>query len=62
MEQKTVTSVPCLFIQDYDESGNLSYAEFSDLIDAFGNELAATKVCICIIISFLIPLLGIICC
>lgn len=34
------------FIQDYDEDGNLSYAEFSDLIDAFGNQLAVTKVCI----------------
>ncbi|KAH6823370.1 phosphatidylserine decarboxylase 2 [Perilla frutescens var. hirtella] len=32
-----------LSIVDYDESGNLSYAEFSDLIDAFGNQLAATK-------------------
>lgn len=34
------------FIQDYDEDGTLSFAEFSDLIDAFGNQLAATKVCI----------------
>ncbi|XP_057803944.1 phosphatidylserine decarboxylase proenzyme 3-like isoform X3 [Salvia miltiorrhiza] len=32
-----------LSVVDYDESGNLSYAEFSDLIDAFGNQLAATK-------------------
>ncbi|KAK6135369.1 hypothetical protein DH2020_030880 [Rehmannia glutinosa] len=32
-----------LSIVDYNEDGNLSYAEFSDLIDAFGNQLAATK-------------------
>ncbi|KAL8536111.1 hypothetical protein ACS0TY_011658 [Phlomoides rotata] len=32
-----------LSIVDYDEDGTLSYAEFSDLIDAFGNQLAVTK-------------------
>jgi len=32
------------FIQDYDEDGTLSFSEFSDLINAFGNELAANKV------------------
>ncbi|XP_042006733.1 phosphatidylserine decarboxylase proenzyme 2-like [Salvia splendens] len=32
-----------LSVVDYDESGNLSYDEFSNLIDAFGNQLAATK-------------------
>ncbi|KAL1534305.1 phosphatidylserine decarboxylase [Salvia divinorum] len=32
-----------LSVVDLDGSGNLSYAEFSNLIDAFGNQLAATK-------------------
>ncbi|PIN09573.1 Phosphatidylserine decarboxylase [Handroanthus impetiginosus] len=32
-----------LSIVDYNEDGNLSYAEFSDLIDAFGNQLAVAK-------------------
>ncbi|KAL3638116.1 phosphatidylserine decarboxylase [Castilleja foliolosa] len=32
-----------LSIVDYNEDGNLSYAEFSDLINAFGNQLAVTK-------------------
>ncbi|KAL3843731.1 hypothetical protein ACJIZ3_001134 [Penstemon smallii] len=32
-----------LSIVDYNEDGNLSYAEFSDLIDAFGNQVAASK-------------------
>ncbi|KAK4491227.1 hypothetical protein RD792_001960 [Penstemon davidsonii] len=32
-----------LSIVDYNEDGNLSYAEFSDLIDAFGNQVAANK-------------------
>ncbi|KAL6515281.1 phosphatidylserine decarboxylase [Orobanche hederae] len=32
-----------LSLVDYNEDGNLSYAEFSDLIDAFGNQLAAIK-------------------
>ncbi|XP_022876414.1 phosphatidylserine decarboxylase proenzyme 2-like [Olea europaea var. sylvestris] len=32
-----------LSIVDYNEDGNLSFAEFSDLIDAFGNQLAANK-------------------
>ncbi|GER55501.1 phosphatidylserine decarboxylase [Striga asiatica] len=32
-----------LSIVDYNEDGCLSYAEFSNLIDAFGNQLAATK-------------------
>ncbi|XP_051146505.1 phosphatidylserine decarboxylase proenzyme 3-like isoform X2 [Andrographis paniculata] len=32
-----------LTLMDYDENGTLSYAEFSDLIDAFGNVLAANK-------------------
>ncbi|CAA3030919.1 phosphatidylserine decarboxylase proenzyme 3-like [Olea europaea subsp. europaea] len=30
-------------IEDYNEDGTLSFAEFSDLIDAFGNQLAANK-------------------
>lgn len=33
-------------MQDYNEDGNLSFKEFSYLIDAFGNQLAANKVCI----------------
>ncbi|KAL6517665.1 phosphatidylserine decarboxylase [Orobanche minor] len=33
-----------LSLVDYNEDGNLSYAEFSDLIDAFGNQLAAIKI------------------
>lgn len=33
-------------IQDYNEDGKLSLDEFSDLIDAFGNQLAANKVCV----------------
>lgn len=53
-----VLSVSFLYMQDYDGNGTLSYAEFSDLIDAFGNQLAATKVCIWIIIWFLIPLVS----
>ncbi|KAK4438222.1 Phosphatidylserine decarboxylase proenzyme 2 [Sesamum alatum] len=32
-----------LSIVDYNEDGSLPYNEFSDLIDAFGNQLAATK-------------------
>ncbi|XP_071935784.1 phosphatidylserine decarboxylase proenzyme 2-like isoform X2 [Coffea arabica] len=32
-----------LSIVDYNEDGNLSFNEFSDLIDAFGNQLAANK-------------------
>ncbi|XP_020551599.1 phosphatidylserine decarboxylase proenzyme 2-like isoform X2 [Sesamum indicum] len=32
-----------LSIVDYNEDGSLSFNEFSDLIDAFGNQLAATK-------------------
>ncbi|CAI9781778.1 unnamed protein product [Fraxinus pennsylvanica] len=32
-----------LSIVDYNEDGTLSFAEFSDLIDAFGNQLAANK-------------------
>ncbi|KAL0335157.1 UNVERIFIED_CONTAM: Phosphatidylserine decarboxylase proenzyme 2 [Sesamum radiatum] len=32
-----------LSIVDYNEDGRLSYNEFSDLINAFGNQLAATK-------------------
>lgn len=31
-------------MQDYNEDGKLSFSEFSDLIDAFGNEVAANKV------------------
>lgn len=34
----------CCTLQDYNEDGELSLAEFSDLIDAFGNKLAAEKV------------------
>lgn len=45
LEQYRTSSVSCLFVQDYDQNGNLSYEEFSGLIDAFGNQLAATKVC-----------------
>ncbi|PKI45984.1 hypothetical protein CRG98_033624 [Punica granatum] len=32
-----------LSIMDYNEDGKLSFSEFSDLINAFGNELAANK-------------------
>ncbi|KAG8368712.1 hypothetical protein BUALT_Bualt15G0074300 [Buddleja alternifolia] len=32
-----------LSIVDYDEDGKLTYAEFSELIDAFGNQMAANK-------------------
>lgn len=32
-----------LSIVDYDEDGELSFSEFSDLINAFGNQLAAEK-------------------
>ncbi|CAK9140466.1 unnamed protein product [Ilex paraguariensis] len=32
-----------LSIVDYDEDGTLSFSEFSDLIDSFGNQLAASK-------------------
>ncbi|CAI9103963.1 OLC1v1002562C1 [Oldenlandia corymbosa var. corymbosa] len=32
-----------LSVVDYDEDGKLSFDEFSDLIDAFGNQLAANK-------------------
>ncbi|KAK3012199.1 hypothetical protein RJ639_010894, partial [Escallonia herrerae] len=31
------------FIQDYNEDGTLSFSEFSDLINAFGNQLAENK-------------------
>lgn len=31
-------------MQDYNEDGELSFSEFSDLINAFGNQLAADKV------------------
>jgi hypothetical protein len=31
-------------MQDYNEDGMLSFSEFSDLIDAFGNQLATSKV------------------
>lgn len=37
--------------QDYNEDGRLSFDEFSDLIDAFGNQLAADKVCILELVS-----------
>ncbi|XVE93074.1 hypothetical protein REPUB_Repub01dG0158800 [Reevesia pubescens] len=32
-----------LSIMDYNEDGNLSFSEFSDLINAFGNKVAASK-------------------
>ncbi|WJX35730.1 phosphatidylserine decarboxylase [Trifolium repens] len=32
-----------LSIVDYNEDGMLSFSEFSDLIDAFGNQLATSK-------------------
>ncbi|KAL3814442.1 hypothetical protein ACJIZ3_015710 [Penstemon smallii] len=32
-----------LSVVDYNEDGNLSFAEFSDLIDAFGNQVASNK-------------------
>ena len=35
---------PLCSIQDYNEDGKLSFPEFSDLINAFGNQLAANKV------------------
>ena len=31
-------------MQDYNEDGMLSFPEFSDLIDAFGNQIATGKV------------------
>lgn len=31
-------------MQDYNEDGKLSFSEFSDLINAFGNQIAADKV------------------
>lgn len=31
-------------MQDYDEDGKLSFSEFSDLMNAFGNIVAANKV------------------
>jgi len=31
-------------MQDYNQDGMLSFSEFSDLIDAFGNQLATRKV------------------
>lgn len=31
-------------MQDYNEDGMLSLSEFSDLIDAFGNQVATNKV------------------
>lgn len=34
----------CFSFQDCNEDGELSLTEFSDLIDAFGNKLAAEKV------------------
>lgn len=30
--------------QDYNEDGKLSYSEFTELISAFGNDVAASKV------------------
>ncbi|KAF9610436.1 hypothetical protein IFM89_022347 [Coptis chinensis] len=32
-----------LSVMDYDQDGQLSFSEFSDLMDAFGNEVAAKK-------------------
>lgn len=43
METEKSFAQRILSIVDYDGNGTLSYAEFSDLIDAFGNQLAATK-------------------
>ncbi|GFP98662.1 phosphatidylserine decarboxylase proenzyme 2 [Phtheirospermum japonicum] len=43
METEKSFAKRILSIVDYNEDGNLSYAEFSDLIDAFGNQLAVTK-------------------
>ena len=37
-------SYPLYSLQDYNEDGKLSFSEFSDLINAFGNQQAATKV------------------
>lgn len=35
----------CLYnTQDYNEDGHLSLSEFSDLITAFGNQVAVNKV------------------
>lgn len=31
-------------MQDYNEDGHLSFSEFSDLMNAFGNVVAANKV------------------
>ena len=35
---------PLNFIQDYNEDGKLSSSEFSELIKAFGNQVATEKV------------------
>lgn len=32
-------------MQDHDQDGKLSFSEFSELVDAFGNQVAASKVC-----------------
>lgn len=47
----------CLYnTQDYNEDGHLSLSEFSDLITAFGNQVAANKVwIICYYIGRLVP-------
>lgn len=52
----------CCSLQDCNEDGELSLDEFSDLIDAFGNKLAAEKVRIwgeslALIVVFLEPLM-----
>jgi len=40
-------------MQDYNEDGMLSLSEFSDLIDAFGNQVASSKVHTSVIILHL---------
>ena len=36
--------ITVLSLQDYNEDGQLSFSEFSDLVDAFGNQVASDKV------------------
>ena len=41
----TIGNSGCLYYtQDYNEDGQLSLSEFSDLISAIGNQVAANKV------------------
>jgi phosphatidylserine decarboxylase len=44
VETETCFAKRILSIVDYDEDGKLSFSEFSDLMNAFGNVVAANKV------------------